>query len=163
VADVVYAAPFTLREGYPHDWRREKPMVTSGTLLVLRVQPELVYPRQVAEPVLYVGEQTAERVNVGYPSGYVVAILPGNVDLVRSLLWFGTPALPEQVDAKTISAERARAVAAGVRPLLASRLRAARRDALALENKGDLLREAGLLAERYAADRNEQTPGANGN
>lgn len=161
-ADVVYAAPFRLREGYRHHWRREGPMVTSGTLLVLHVQPELVYPRQVAEPVLYVGDQTAERVNVGYPSGYVVAIVPGNLDLTRSLLWFGTPALPEQVDGKTIDAERARAIAAGIRPPPANRVRLARRDALALADKDDLLREVLLLIERYAPDPRSPASRANG-
>jgi hypothetical protein len=151
-ADVVYAAPFRLREGYHHHWRRESPMVTSGTLLVLHVAPDLVYPRQTAEPVLYVGDQTAERVNVGYPSGYVVAIVPGALDLTRSLLWFGTPALPERVDGKTIDDERARAMAAGIRPPPANRVRLARRDALALADKDELLREALLLVERYAPD-----------
>jgi len=137
--------------------------VTSGTLLVLRVQPELVYPRQVAEPVLYVGSQTAERVNVGYPSGYVVAIVPGNLDLTRSLIWFGTPALPEQVDGKTIDAERARAIAAGIRPPLAGRVRSARRDARALGDKRDLLREAALLIEHYAPDDTPMPPAGTAN
>lgn len=162
-SDVVYAAPFTLRQGYLHDWRLERPVVTSGTLLVLRVKPELVYPRQVAEPVLYVGDQTAERLNVGYPSGYVVAIVPGSLDLSRSLVWFGTPALPEQVDGKTISAERAKAIAAGLKPPLASSIRSARRDALLLQDKQDLLREAALLIERYSPDNAKGSGNTNGN
>jgi hypothetical protein len=35
-----------------------------------------VYPRQTAEPVLYIGATTAERVNIGHESGRVVAIVP---------------------------------------------------------------------------------------
>ena len=67
--DLVYAAPFTLQQGFRSDWRNDRPIVTGGYLMVLRVNPNLVYPRQVSQPVLYAGVQTAERINVGYTSG----------------------------------------------------------------------------------------------
>ncbi len=152
VDDLVYAAPFTLREGYAHDWRAERPLVTRGYLVVLRVQPALVYPRQVAEPVLYVGNQTAERLNVGYRSGHVVAIVPGDVDLKTAPLWFGTPALPEQVNASAIDVERLRAARAGIRAVPTRLVARAVRVPLALGSKADLLREAGALVDLYASD-----------
>ena len=65
VIDVVHVQPFSLRKGYIHFWREEKPLVTTGTLAVFKVDPGLVYPRNAAEPVLYVGNQTAERLNFG--------------------------------------------------------------------------------------------------
>jgi hypothetical protein len=156
VEQLVYAAPFTLRQGYQYDWRAERPTVTSGYLVVLRVKPDLVYPRQVAEPVLYVGNGTAERLNVGYPSGHVVAIVPGPVDLARSPMWFGRPALPEQVDAEAIRAERTLATAAGIKPMSGGNVARAVRAPLSLETKSDLLREAESLVETYAPDEAEQ-------
>ncbi len=125
VAEVVSARPFTLKEGYAFEWRKERPMVEKGLLLVLKVDPDLVYPRQTLEPVLYVGDQTAERVNNGYPSGRVVAIVPGVVDLTKAPIWFGTPNLPERVDTKTVKDERARAELAGIKPFASEKVTAA--------------------------------------
>lgn len=156
---LVYASPFTLAQGYEHTWRREAPFVSSGYLLVLRVAPALVYPRQVAEPVLYVGNQTAERVNVGYNSGHVVAIVPGPVDLARDPIWFGTPRLPEQVDAATILAERAKAEAAGIGPQTASARVSALRQKVDFADKRGLLREAGMLIQQYSADERDLADG----
>lgn len=152
VEDIVYAAPFVLKEGYTSDWRLERPRVTRGHLVVLRVAPDFVYPRQTAEPVLYAGDQTVERLNVGYPSGYVVGIVPGTADLGRVPIWFGTPQLPGSVDASAVRSERSRAVAAGIRPVSADRVRAALRERLELGDKLDLLREAGALVQLYAPD-----------
>lgn len=105
VLDVVYVQPFSLKVGYTHYWRAEKPFVKSGTLAVFKVNPNLVYPRNALEPVLYVGNQTAERLNFGNDSGYVVAIIPGDVDLSNSRAWFGTPELPERVNERKIKLE----------------------------------------------------------
>jgi hypothetical protein len=128
VANVLYARQFTLETGYKHTWRNEQPTVTTGTILVLEVNPDLVYPRQVAEPVLYVGNQTAERVNVAgsaYESGRVIAIVPGTFDLKTTTIWFGTPELPERVTANTITQQQSLANSAGIKPLAASKVDAA--------------------------------------
>jgi hypothetical protein len=156
VEDIVYAAPFVLEQGYVSDWRLERPLVTRGHLVVLRVAPDLVYPRQTAEPILYAGEQTVERLNVGYPSGYVVAIVPGTADLARVPIWFGTPGLPESVDAGTVRAERSRAEAAGIAPVAPDRIRSVLRKPLAVADKSALLREAGALVQLYAPDESER-------
>jgi hypothetical protein len=150
VEDLVYAAPFTLKEGYVSDWRLERPLVTRGHLVVLKVAPDLVFPRQTAEPILYAGDQTVERLNAAYPGGYVVAIVPGGADLGRAPIWFGTPGLPEAVDADRVRAELARARAAGIQPLPAERVRAVTREGLDLADKLELLREAEALVELYA-------------
>ena len=154
--DMVFARPFVLDEGYRHEWRSDRPSVDAGYLLVLQVDPSYVQPRNGLEPVLYVGAQTAERVNYGYPSGSVVAIVPaardGNghplLDLEQTLIWFGTPELPERVDAGRIDAELARARAAGGVPLAQARLTAA------TNAGGSLVRFANRTAlHRYAAER----------
>lgn len=144
VADVVHIQPFSLGEGYQYDWRQERPFIKSGTLVVLKVNPDLVYPRNASEPVLYAGNQTAQRLNHGHESGYVIAIIPGEVDLGREPVWFGTPELPERVNAETINSERAKAEKAGIRPFDPERIQSVTRDRV---ESGDL---AALLREHIA-------------
>jgi len=122
---LLYARPFTLEEGYKFDWCKERPLLMEGTLLVLKVNPDLVYPRQTLEPVLYIGGKTAERVNIGYRSGHLIAIVPGHIDLSATPIWFGTPELPERVDGNMIRAERAQAEAAGISPFSPDKVKAA--------------------------------------
>jgi hypothetical protein len=125
VEDLVYVRTFTLEKGYQFTWTKENITLTKGTVLVLKVDPALVISRQLAEPVLYVGDQPAERVNIGQESGYVVAIVPGEVDLTKAPIWFGTPELPERVDREMAQAERAQADAAGIKPFSQEKVQAA--------------------------------------
>jgi len=134
VRDVLFVQPFDLATPAPHLWRAEQPTMRSGYLLVLEVDHALVFPRQMAEPVLYVGHQTAERVNVGYESGHVVAIVPAVIDpehadyldLSKELIWFGSPELPERVDEGRIGTEHEAATAAGITPFAPATIAAAR-------------------------------------
>ncbi|MBN1512346.1 MAG: hypothetical protein JXB13_10050 [Phycisphaerae bacterium] len=119
VDEIVYARPFSLETGYQFQWNAEKPLVREGYVLVLKVDPALAVTRQALEPVLYVGQQTAERVSVSEASGHIVAIVPGPVDkldLTQTPVWFGTPALPEQVNSTQIAAENVQAAKAGIVP-----------------------------------------------
>ena len=163
VAELVEAVPFTLEEGERHYWRMERPMMTSGYLLVLKVDPEFVWPRQAANPVLYVGKQTAERFNRGHLDGHVVVFVPGNVtdpkaadyiDLNTARAWFGEPELPERVDEAEIERQHALAVQAGIRPFPASMLNRARvRGGVEVEsfaNKNALIQRAVDLVIRHA-------------
>lgn len=125
VEEVVYARPFTLEHGYTYEWSKERPLVTNGMLVVLKVNPKLVVPRQSAEPVLYAGNQTVQRLNNGNESGHVIAIIPGEVDLTQTEIWFGSPELPERVDAGMIDSERSLAKAANVHPVAAKEVREA--------------------------------------
>ena len=61
VQELVYARSFTLEEGYQHTWRADKFQVTSGYLLVLKVDTDYVFPRQTEEPVLFVGNRPPSR------------------------------------------------------------------------------------------------------
>ncbi|HUD41723.1 MAG TPA: hypothetical protein VMR06_06950 [Dokdonella sp.] len=151
VADVVHIQPFTLQEGYVFDWRQERPRVTSGTLAVFKVAPALVYPRDAAEPVLYAGSQTAQRLNHGYESGFVVALIPGDVNLAREPVWFGAADLPEWVNADTISSERAKAQQAGIAPFDESTVRSVTHDRLQSHDLASLLRDhVAEVVIRYA-------------
>ena len=159
VDELIYARKFTLQEGYKFSWCNEKPTVTSGYLLVLKVNPDLVFARQVAEPVLYVGEQTAERLNIGYRSGHVIAIAPGNLDLAKALMWFGTPDLPERVDANMAKAELGLAKTAGIEPFTAKQIEAALArggEELTGSNVVDVLRVAADLVRKYSPAEEER-------
>jgi hypothetical protein len=138
VDQVVSIRPFVVDEGFEFTWRLERPLVNSGVILVLKVDPALVYPRQVAQPVLYVGDTTAQCMNHGNESGYIVAIVPGDVDLTTALIWFGTPEMPEQVDADRIETERRLAERAGIKAL------SARAAETAAENGGGRIRVANM-------------------
>lgn len=89
-------------------------MVSSGTLVVLEVDPALVVPRNTLEPVLYAGNVPVQRLNHGNKSGRVIGIVPGNIDVTTTPIWFGTPQLPGRVTTAMAEAERARAEKAGV-------------------------------------------------
>ena len=154
VDGIILAQPFTLDEPYQFAWQAERPMVSSGMILVLEVDPDLVLPRQTAEPVLYVGKSTAERVNSGYPSGKVVAIVPGQVDLSAAPIWFGEPMLPEQVTTAIIDTQLASATAAGIQPFTSDSAGMASQaggSELKFADYDGLRRRAAELIQQYAA------------
>jgi hypothetical protein len=155
VDGVVYVRPFTLTNGFEYTWSQERPTVKSGTLLVLKVSDSaLIVPRQIAEPVLYVGDYPAQRLNSGWESGYVVALVPGDVDLAKTPIWFGTPALPESVNQAQARTERAQAEAAGIKPFAEKELREARERGGSRMNVADMCtllhEEVASLIERYS-------------
>jgi hypothetical protein len=120
---IVAVQPFTIAQPYTHRFRKDGSEFATGHLIVLRAEAGLVQPRQVAEPVLCVGSQTAERLWSDPAKGLIVAIVPTWTertadgterpgDPAVDLVYFATPELPERVDATWIAAERARAEAA---------------------------------------------------
>lgn len=163
VQDIVFAQPFTLEQGEVSTWRAERPVVDSGYIIVLKVNPDLVYPRQSAEPVLYVGDTTAERLNVGYRSGYVVAVVGADVtgdkamDLSKVKIWFGTPELPERVDANRIAQESALADAAGIKPFSADKISdlLAQNETLSERTKAGILDDVAAQIRRFSPQEEE--------
>lgn len=155
VREVLLAQPFTLAEGYRSTWSKDHSMVKSGTLVVLRVDPELVRPRNAAEPVLYAGNRTVERLNHGHESGHVIGIIPGDVDLTRDPIWFGSPDLPERATAETIRSERATADEAKIEPFSARNVERVTRAPVQAANLAALLRDyaANLVLEYSPQER----------
>ena len=156
VEQIVYDRPFTLEEGFKFTWSQEQPDVTVGVLLVLKVDQALVYPRQEPMPVLYVGDRTAERINLGHKCGYSIALVPGEVDLTTAPIWFGTPALPEKIDAAAATTGRSLADQAGIKPFPEEAVKAALAkggEPLSTANRTTLLRDevASLILE-YCPD-----------
>lgn len=117
---LVHAERFEVDNAFHHVWRADRPPVRSGWLMVLAVEEDdrhVLRPTQLKQPVLYVGAQTADRVNLGFDSGHVVAIVPDRTDPTRDPAWFGPKALPEELTARQIARELQVATAAGAVPL----------------------------------------------
>lgn len=152
VADVelLHVQPFTLETPAVHAYRAERPSYDAGVLLVLGVDPEVVHPRQTAEPVLYVGGQTAERLNSGANSGRLVVLVPGAFDPTAPI-FFGTPELPERVDAATVTRELDAARAAGI-AAPGGAFATADAESLPFENDYQLRVYASDLIELHAPD-----------
>lgn len=150
--ELLEAYPFVLDEPYVHEWRAEKPLVSSGYLLVLRVDAEVARPRDTYEPVLYVGAETAERCagnDAPQEGERLVVLVPApldadgrvQLDLERVPIWFGGHELPERVDAARIQRELAAARAAGVGPVTRAptlKLRTAAVDAIHARTRWEL-------------------------
>jgi hypothetical protein len=143
--EILRIQPFQLEKPYRFDWRKERPEVRSGLLVVLKVDTSMVRPTNDLEPVLYAGNQTVQRINQGYESGFVIGIIPAQIDLSKEPIWFGTPALPERIDAKTIRAERSKALRSGITPMRPDDVK---NRTLQLAAVADLT----TLLRRYAAD-----------
>jgi hypothetical protein len=176
--ELLHAQRYELDAPYAHAWRVERPLVRSGYLVVLAVDPDLVHPRQGFEPVLYGGRQTLERVNVGFlpdelagaAPAHVVALLPDapevdpaappSLDTVP--IWFGAPELPERVDSARVDAELQAALARGVRPAATATVQtamAAGGGTLYLPDHGALLAFAANLVEQYSPDERDLIEG----
>lgn len=143
VLDVAHIQPFRLEQPFEFNWRRDPTDVRSGLLVVYRVDPELVLPRNVLEPVLYAGNHTVQRLNYGHESGFVIGIIPEQLDLSKQPSWFGTPALPERIDAEMIASERSRAERAGIPAFPSADIRNRTRDPVVAANLTTLLRNQG--------------------
>ena len=125
VHSILAALPIDITTSFAHDWSAERTQVSSGWLLTLEVNPELLVLHQSADPVLYVGDLAVERINHGNVSGRVIVLVPERIDLTTAPIYFGAAALPESVDASTRKLELTRATNAGAKPFAASALESA--------------------------------------
>jgi hypothetical protein len=152
VRNILYAQPFTVDRPYLNTWTRERAMESAGVLVVLEVDPAMLDPRDSAiNPVLYAGDATVIRLNRGDESGRVIGIIPGNVDLATTPIWFGSRELPERVTKETVRSERARAEKADIRPFPAEKLAGVRRSPIDAIDLAALLRDvAADLIDRYS-------------
>lgn len=141
IIDIEHIQPFRMEKSFKYDWRRDRPDVRSGLLVVFKVDPDLVTPRNALEPVLYAGNQTVQRLNHGHESGFVIGIIPGQIDLSKEPVWFGTPALPERIDAKMIARERTKAKRSGILALKSTDIQSRTQDPVVASDLTTLLRE----------------------
>ena len=154
VRGLLYARPFTLDTPFRYDWSAEHPEVREGLMLVLEADPALLRPRETQEPVLFVGSRPAQRITRTFESGRVVVLVPGPVDLAADPIWFGTPGLPEQVDAAAARAERGLAARAAIGPpgrRAADAALAKGGEPARFASKTELLQALEALAREYGA------------
>lgn len=108
VKGILAAQRFTLAEPYEDNWNPNGAKVSSGTLLVLDVDPALVTPRESLNAVLYVGGTPVRRLNRGDVSGHVLVLVPAGID-VDAPIWVGSADVPEALTADKLQAEKAKA------------------------------------------------------
>jgi len=142
ISEIIAARPFVVLEPWASDWCAEHTQVERGWVVILRAPHDFVVPRQTAEPILYAGARTAERIINAPETNLILAIVPATrrdeavpghaagaggtapvgaeaqpsrpfADLA---IWFGSPGLPEQVDLATIEHEIELANAASIAP-----------------------------------------------
>jgi len=149
VIEIMRIQPFQLKKAFTYDWMRERPEIRSGLLVVFKVDPKLVIPKNDLEPVLYAGNHTVQRLNHGHESGFVIGIVPGQIDLSKEPVWFGTPALPERINAEMIAKERAKAERLGISALNSTDMKGRTREMVVAADLTTLLREqaANLVLE----------------
>lgn len=151
VKNILVVRPFKLGRPYVYDWSAQKFKVDSGLLVVLEVDRELVIARDDLEPVLYAGDIPVQRLNHGGESGRVIGIIPANVDLATTPLWFGAPGLPGRITAEIARSERAKAERAEIRPFSAEKIAAVTLPAVTAPDLSTLLREvAAPLVDQYS-------------
>jgi hypothetical protein len=155
--NLVYARAFELATPATHWWRAEQPSYTKGLLVVLEANPNWLAPRQTAEPIIFVGGQTIERINTGYPSGQLVGIVPNMTlaELAEAPIFFGQPGVPEEVDAAHIAIELDAAIASGLQGPGKARVNlASAHDStlLSTTDQRDLYTHSADLIETYSPD-----------
>jgi hypothetical protein len=151
VKGILSARRFTLETPYHYTWTKEPRMVSTGVLVVLEVDPAYVVPRDTLEPVLYAGNVAVHRLNHGHPSGRVIGIIPGDIDLAAAPIWFGSAELPERLTQAMIETEHARAEKAGVRAFPQARIASIERPAVIAKDLAELLRNvAAELVYQYS-------------
>ena len=158
-SDLLAVRAFSLDQARPYPWMAGHAPFSSGLLLALEVFPALALPRQTAEPVLYVGDVPAERLNVGYPSGRLLVLIPGEPDLQALPVFFGPPALPERIDPAHAAGDLAQARAQGLTGFSAQDLQqaqAAGGEALSLSDSRGLDHAIADWIEAWAPDEQER-------
>ena len=161
VRGLVCAQAFKLDAPYVNAWRAERSPVQCGWLLVLAVDPTLARMRNELEPVLYVGNEIAERTNPGDLAGRRLVIVPSApdedgwplFDPLGEPMWFGDPALPERLDALAIRAARLRAEQVGIAPFAHGAITGAidcGNGRVSFADRSELQRHAALLILQHA-------------
>ncbi len=167
VWDVLAARPFRVAEPFTHWWRSERPQVSAGHILVLAVDPERFLPRQTLEPVLQIGDQTAERVNAGHIDGALVVLLPSGAgpegwplrDLALEPMFLASPALPESVDAAWLAQELGASTAVAFGRERIERALASGGAPLDARDQDEVLRAAARWVQSYAPSERDLAEG----
>ncbi len=167
VPTIISLQPITIKESYATDFRSEHQQVSSGWLMVIRGDSNILAPRALAEPLLLasgtgadgsVWIESVEWFNHGFISGYRVCFIPSTADqksvadrTTQGLrVWFGSPKLPESVDAKALQSELMEADRVGI--VAASAVKVEDSAPKVLANREEIVSAANALIARWAPD-----------
>lgn len=122
-----YALDFSVQDGFTNWWKAEWPTINTGTVVVVSVDPDMAFPKQTHNPVLYAGDTPLFVVGLDAKAGCVAGIVPGGVDLQTApVFWDTTPILPEQVTDAVGAEALDAALATGAKPFESATLASAR-------------------------------------
>ena len=155
VKDILYARPFTLEQGYRSPWHREIPLVTSGYVVVLAIDPGIRRPGSGAVRVLLAGDRTVEEFNSGFTSGILVGVIPGTPDLAETLFWLGPLGFADEMTATKIAQSRVEAIGAGITPFAPDKISQALAEGgvpLMVPNRAALRQHVLPLIQTYHAE-----------
>lgn len=150
----------TLATPYETDFRKERPPVTSGWLMVIKGRADVMAPRALAQPLLLAAgaswTESVEWFNHGHASSYRVCFIPQTSDaskrpdaLASLRVWFGSAGLPEATDAAMLEAERTKADEAKI---AARPLTVAESTPRSLADREALVAAAQTLVARWSPD-----------
>lgn len=166
VPTIVSVQRVALVTPYETDFRKERPQVTSGWLMVIKGRADVMAPRALAQPLLLAGgtnwTESVEWFNHGHESGHRVCFIPHTSeaskkpDALASLrVWFGSAALPEATDATMLAAERTKADEAKI---VAKPLPVAPSKPAEFADREALVAAAQSLIARWSPDEVEPAP-----
>jgi len=164
---LVERVPFELALPEVQDHRSERPLFTSGDLVVLEAVDLDLVPTQMQGPVLLCGAEPIQRLNRA-SSGYLVGIVPhcddarGDGEPGAGPYHFGRAVLPEQLALADARADLAGAIARGLAPLGEAELQAVTLGTQYFANSNELVIFAADLIERYAYDESDTVRGLRG-
>lgn len=101
VHEVRWARPFTLTVPHPYRYTAEPREITKGWLVELVVEGWTMMPRQVGVPNVWIGDQVAGRLTWARKNdgpACAVVWVPGEHDLSKDPVFFGTTDLAERID-----------------------------------------------------------------
>ena len=114
---VVWAQPFTL--DVPERWTmtRQEHELSRGWLVEVRAPAELLQARAVGQPVLFADTTAALPLHPPLVASCAVVVVPVATDREVRRWYFGSPLLPERLDAARADEELQAAIDAGVPPM----------------------------------------------
>jgi hypothetical protein len=146
VRGVLHAQAFEVDQPFVFDFVAEQPMISKGTLVVVRVDPAFAMQRQGLNPVLYAGAhpvqiatvaQVPDASGTSLAAACIVGLTHPNTDLDTTPFFFGTPVLPERITQQRGALELEAARAAGFVPVPVDELAKVRQESGALLSVAD--------------------------
>jgi hypothetical protein len=145
---LLFAQPFHLDQAYQYSWIKDGPMVSEGWLIAVSTDAKVAAVTDTHDELLFAGAMPIERLNEASDSGVVIGIVPSNVDLASTPIYWAKPEiLPEALTAEDAQATLAAATSAGVVAQAKGVVQRAQQD-----NGGPVYEATQGMLYRYAAD-----------